>query len=159
MKKRLAFVCLFLCLAWTVFIFARSAKSVSESLEESGTVLEILSRILSFLGIQNMPSEHFVRKLGHFTEYAVLALPAFFAAKLLPTRFSHVCAFGYCAAVACFDEFLVQNLSVGRGPSIFDVAIDSAGAAVVVLVLAVWCGLRKRVGRRPTPRKFLKKLD
>ena len=147
MKKRLMIVCLFLCLAWTFFIFSRSAKSVTESLEESGAALDILSRILNFFGIQNTPSEHLVRKLGHFCEYAILALPAFFAAGLLPTRFSPVFAFGYCAAVACIDEFLVQNLSVGRGPSLIDVLIDSAGAATVVLVLVAWHFLRGRSGR------------
>ena len=154
MKKRVMLVCLFLCLAWTAFIFSRSAKNVTESLEESGAVLDFVSRIFDFFGIQNMPSEHLIRKLGHFTEYAILAFPAFFAAKLLPWRGTPVFAFGYCALVACVDEFLVQNLSVGRGPSLFDVVIDSAGAATVVLVLSILLWLRERVGRRPTPRKL-----
>jgi VanZ family protein len=139
-------VCLFICLAWTAFIFARSSKSVTESLEESGAVLAFVSRILDFFGVRHMPSEHLIRKLGHFGEYAILAFPAFFAAKLLPRFRTCLVAFGYCAAVACVDEFLVQNLSVGRGPSFSDVIIDSAGAAAVVIVLAVWGYLRKRAG-------------
>ena len=137
MRKRYMLVCLFICLAWTAFIFARSSKSVTESLEESGAVLGIVSRILDFFGVQKMPSEHLIRKLGHFGEYAILALPAFFAAKLLPWRYTAAVALGYCAAVACVDEFLVQNLSVGRGPSFSDVIIDSAGAASVLLFLVL----------------------
>ena len=144
MKKRYMYVCLFLCLAWTVFIFARSAKSAPESSEESGAVLGLVSRILDFFGIRQMPSEHLIRKLGHFGEYAILAFPAFFAVKLLPWRHTPIFALGYCALVACTDEFLVQNLTVGRSPSLMDVTIDSAGAATVVLVLSILLWLRER---------------
>ena len=148
MRKRYMLVCLFICLAWTAFIFARSSKSVTESLEESGAVLAFVSRILDFFGVRHMPSEHLIRKLGHFGEYAILAFPAFFAAKLLPRFRTCLVAFGYCAAVACVDEFLVQNLSVGRGPSFSDVIIDSAGAASVLLFLVLCRYVAKKTKRK-----------
>ena len=135
MKKWVMFVCLFLSLAWTAFIFSRSAKSASESMQESGAVLGLVSQILGFFGVQKMPSNHLIRKLGHFLEYAILAFPTFFAARLLPLSGAPVFVLIYGAFVACADEFLVQNSAVGRGPLFSDVVIDLAGVLTAVIFL------------------------
>ena len=146
MKRRLFWCCLGLCVLWTVFIFSRSAKSGAESSAESGAALALLDRIFDFLRISWLPSEHFLRKLGHFSEYFVLGTLALPSARLFLCRTAPLAACGYAAAVALLDEFLVQNLSVGRGPSFSDVLIDLSGATVAVLLwLAVrWGSKRKR---------------
>lgn len=135
MKKRLFWLCFAGCLLWTAFIFSRSLKSGVESSVESGEALAILGRLLNRMGIGWLPSEHLLRKLGHFTEYWILGLLAFPSAKLFVRRFSWLWAWGYALLVAILDEFLMQNLSVGRGPSLLDVAIDASGAAVALLLL------------------------
>ena len=135
MKRKLFWCCLGLCLLWTVFIFSRSAKSGAESSAESGAVMALAERFLTSVGIERLPSERFVRKLGHFAEYFILGALALPSATPIWRRFAPLLACGYAATVALLDEFLVQSLSVGRGPSFFDVMIDLSGAATAILLL------------------------
>lgn len=145
MKKRLFWCCFGFCILWTAFIFSRSLKSGAESSAESGAVLALLGRFLDGIGISWLPSEHFLRKLGHFLEYFVLGVLAVPSARLFFCRFTQLFAWGYTAIVALLDELLMQNLSVGRGPSIFDVLIDTAGAlAAILFLLTIRLLLRKQ---------------
>ena len=138
MRKKRYILVVFLCLAWTVFIFSRSAKSGVASTQESQAALDVIARIFNFFGIQKLPSEHLLRKLGHFAEYAILGVLAFVSAKLFLHRFFPLVGWGYCVTVAVFDEFLVQNLAVERGPSVVDVLIDALGAVTAVFLLFLW---------------------
>ena len=76
----------------------------------------------------------YIRKSAHFVEYAVLALLAFRA--LAPFRHKYALAFGVAVFVAIIDEFN-QSLNPSRTSSIRDVALDLAGAASAILVLAI----------------------
>ena len=135
MKKRGNFVFLAVCLLWTAFIFARSLKSGVESSQESGAAMALVDRVLAFLGVAWRPSELLLRKLGHFSEYFVLGALAYPSAKPWAPRRPGLWTLGYALLVALLDEFLMQNLSPGRGPSILDVFIDLSGAAVALLLL------------------------
>lgn len=139
--KKLGVVFLCACLAWTAFIFSRSAKTASESSSESGAVTEILSDILDTIGIDVVPTEHFVRKAGHFTEYAILGFLAVFSVWAFGVKHACPAGFGYAVAVACADEFLVQRLTEGRSPQFSDVLIDSAGAGTAILCFFVCVSL------------------
>ncbi len=55
-----------LTVAWLVFIFSNSLKSASDSTEDSNFVLGILSKLFPAI------TETVVRKLAHFSEFAVL---------------------------------------------------------------------------------------
>ena len=96
---------------------------------------------------------HFlVRKAGHVSEYAVLAV-LFRWALQLPTRPVAVTssspsggrgdwlAVGLAAAFAASDEFH-QIFVPSRGASLTDVCLDSVGAALGVLGLGLWRRLR-----------------
>lgn len=126
-KRKCAIAVLFAVgILWTVFIFCRSMKSGEESSTESGR----LAALLQFL-LGNLPvSEHFVRKLAHFGEYLILALPLTGAVLLMGKRWLPVAVWGYAVAVALCDEFIIQAITPGRGPRFSDVLIDSAGALV-----------------------------
>lgn len=136
-KKRQVLLILLLILGvlWTVFIFSRSAKTVSESAKESGQVTSFLQMLLGGLPI----SEHLIRKLAHFAEYLILSLPLAGAALLLTRQWLLAASWGYTVAVAVCDEFIVQAIS-GRGSRISDVLIDSAGSllGVLFMVAVVW---------------------
>ncbi len=135
MKRRLFWCCFGVCILWTVFIFSRSAKSGVESSAESGAVLALVDRFFDLFGVEWLPSERFLRKLGHFAEYFILGALALPSVRLLWNRFAPLWACGYAAAIALLDEFLIQSLSVGRGPSFFDVLIDLSGASAAILLL------------------------
>ncbi len=136
MRRKRFWFCLGLCVLWTLFIFSRSAKSGAESSAESGAALALVERLFGALGIGWLPSEHLLRKLGHFGEYFVLGTLALPSAKHLLKRAAPLLAGTYALLVALLDEFLVQNLSVGRGPSFSDVLIDTVGALSTILILS-----------------------
>ena len=142
-KKRkiwLGVLCL-VTLLWTIFIFSRSMQTGSESSAASGR----LTALLRALGISL--SEHLVRKLAHFAEYAILALPATGALLMTDRRWLPPFAWVYAILVASVDEFVVQAMTEGRGPQLADVLIDGAGALAGLLfaVALVWLLRRIRV--------------
>lgn len=106
-----------LLVAWMALIFFLSQDSDSGT--HSGWILDLLRALFPWAVPE---TAHFVlRKLAHFSEYAVL----FFL-----WRWNNVSAplsFIFTAFYAGTDEFH-QAFVPGRGPSLLDVAIDSSGA-------------------------------
>ncbi len=143
--KTLGVVFLILALLWSGFIFSRSMKSGEESEKESGSVLQYAEAVLGFFGL-DAPSEHFIRKAGHFIEYAILGGLSGLALACLGLRLWSPASFLYAVLIALCDEFVVQRLSVGRGPSFRDVLIDSAGAlsALLLVFFVIWIKGRKK---------------
>jgi VanZ family protein len=115
-----------------VLIFAASTDVGSP--EHSGRIVE---RILTWLGLAQRltPGEfglvhHYVRKLGHVTEYALLATLLHRAAARERARWTVRLVAGVIAVTALYaatDEFH-QRFVPTRGPSVADVLLDTAGA-------------------------------
>ncbi|MBO4326979.1 MAG: VanZ family protein [Clostridia bacterium] len=136
--KRTAMVlcCVFasITILWLCFIFSNSLKSADVSSRDSGRLLAFLQKLLPAL------SDHVLRKMAHFAEFAVLgvlaALTAVFFIKLRRLRasgtapvkiFPVLCvlfAFGILCPV--IDE-LLQSLSPGRSTEFLDMLIDFGG--------------------------------
>ena len=74
---------------------------------------------------------YFVRKLAHFTAYAVLGICAYANARLLGIKLKgyFLPAVFFCAAYAIFDE-VHQYFTPGRTIKITDMIIDTSGAVV-----------------------------
>lgn len=146
-KRKILTGALFLItLLWTAFIFSRSMQSGAESSEMSGRLTAFLQSVFDGIPV----SEYFIRKLAHFGEYLILALPLTWALMLTERRWLPAAAWGYAILVALCDEFIVQALTAGRGPRFTDVLIDSAGALTGVLgVICLSLLVRRcRMGRR-----------
>lgn len=94
-----------------------------------------------------------VRKLGHFTVYAALALLAARAflgsAKDFLARRWLASAFALVACVALADEFN-QSFYDSRTGTVWDSLLDCAGGATALAALHLWRGLKWR--RRPSGR-------
>ena len=90
---------------------------------------------------------HGVRKLAHFSEYALLgaSVATFVHALHSGKRRRLLCVLSWlpCVAYAGTDE-LHQMFVDGRGPALLDVAIDSCGALAGVLAMALVLELRRR---------------
>lgn len=88
-----------------------------------------------------------VRKLAHFTEYAILAFWASRAfsnsSENLLRRFWFVFAFILIALVASADE-INQSYIASRTGSIYDVLLDVAGGAAMILIFPVLRKIRRR---------------
>lgn len=152
MKRSILAVRIFLVLALaaaTGFIFSQSLKDGGDSASLSLTVTNALLR---FFGVDSdslsaalFDRVHFfVRKLAHFSEYALLGALWFwcvrsFTAKKTTFILPPATAF----LTACIDETL-QIFSPGRGNSFFDVLLDFSGAVCGVLFawLVVFIAIR-----------------
>jgi VanZ family protein len=84
---------------------------------------------------------YIVRKLAHFTEYAVLAallFRAFRADSVLRWRWRWAAyAFGMAFGWALLDEFH-QTFTHARGGSIYDSLLDTSGALVMLILIALF---------------------
>lgn len=75
---------------------------------------------------------HLVRKLAHFTEFAVLGALLGWRSGMLGR--GRLRPFLWGAAAACADE-TIQRFVPGRGPGLRDVCIDSCGVAAGVFLI------------------------
>lgn len=86
---------------------------------------------------------YYVRKLGHITEYFVLAVSVAFPLYVYGVRGIPLMIFAglFCVGFAAFDEYH-QSFVKGRGPSKKDVAIDSIGIFIGIILVRIvgWTG-------------------
>ncbi|NLL76565.1 MAG: VanZ family protein [Clostridiales bacterium] len=92
---------------------------------------------------------YYVRKLGHITEYFILAVSVAFPLYVYGIRgLTLMLVAGiFCVGFAAFDEYH-QSFVAGRGPSARDVAIDSIGifTGIILVRIVGWTG-RKTIFR------------
>ncbi len=134
LHKRRNLILTILLLLLLAFIWGQSLMSAEESTAESDWVLELATPVLElFVGKGNV-TDHLVRKLAHFSEYAALG-------AVLLLRFGWernrkrrlVCVhLGLCAAL--IDETL--QLFSGRGSQLPDVWLDFGGVIFGALLAA-----------------------
>ena len=144
-------VSLVLVVAWCIFIFYMSSRVSTDSDSMSlGFAHQVLQ--LFFPGFGNMSAteqttllqslNYPVRKLAHFSEYAVLGILALNALRQLKKRRAQVplwlISWMFCVFYAATDEFH-QLFVPGRSCLFTDVCIDSAGALLgtALLLLAL----------------------
>ena len=129
-----------ICIAATLaFIWIHSCMGQEESSQESGFIYDLLCPFFElFVGKGNV-TEHFVRKLAHFTEFFGLGLELKLLMKLVlldtPYILRMINAWTLGTMCALIDE-TIQIFS-GRGPAIADVWLDSAGCLTGVLLMSL----------------------
>ena len=130
MKKPFRVAVLILTLCMLVFIWGNSVLPKGQSDGMSKGMLHNITKLVPLNATED-ELNHIIRKLAHFSEFAffgVLICLLFLAdpdVKFIPLSL--------CFATAICDE-TIQIFS-GRGPSITDVMIDTAGAAFGIAVL------------------------
>ncbi len=131
-KHKITFtVSVILTILLTGFIFEGSMQTGEESGSLSDMVAEFVQRLFSPIGIELefLPLARFIRKLAHFSEYALLAMCFSTAVASVTDNMSlYLTSLPYSVAIASLDEFAVQASTEGRAPMLTDVLIDSAGA-------------------------------
>lgn len=138
-KRRLVGILIFsLLIALTLaFIFSNSFDNAEESSEKSGFVTKVITPVLEiFMGKGNV-TEHFVRKLAHFTEFFALGLEssllAFFVLRRRRVGFFACLLFGLLSALT--DETI--QMFTGRGPSVADVWLDYSGFVIAFAIIYI----------------------
>lgn len=124
-----------------LFIWGHSLADRAASANESGLVLELLSPILELVMGKGNVTDHFVRKLAHFSEFFALGaeLLWFFsldsAGKEVLSERACLLALSHGMLSALLDE-TVQIFS-GRSAAVPDIWLDSAGTAAGILIALV----------------------
>ena len=146
-----------LTVSWGYFIYFMSAKDSVESGNVSGTVAEGVAGV--FLpDYESLPESEKniiknklslpIRKLAHFTEFAVFGGLLLLSSWFTPCKrfkrmhyliFSTACGIVY----AALDE-MHQGLVPGRAPRVTDVLIDTAGVICGVMFVALMIAVAER---------------
>ena len=84
-----------------------------------------------------------LRKSGHMAAFGILAVLIWRALTLSAIRRAMALSLVLTIAYAASDEFH-QSFTAGRNASPVDVSIDSAGALIALVALAVWLHMRAR---------------
>jgi len=132
---------------WAALIFIGSSDLLSSS-HTSSFIVRPLHALFPNASEATLAAIHFaLRKLGHFTEYAILAWLAARAlrtssVRLLRERWFWI-SVGFVAVYALFDEFR-QSFVPSRTASISDSLIDISGGLTALAITALHARLGKR---------------
>ncbi len=157
-KKKAALLCVIILIMAVIFRF--SAHTGSESSELSIKVTRFISRIIfrnfgsmTLSQQQFIVSEfhHFIRKLAHFTIYAVLGMSVYSFTETTELKLLKRLSLSWvsCIIYAAADEFH-QSFTPGRSMQFTDVMIDSAGAfcgiIAAFIIFAVFYYIKRETG-------------
>ncbi|HNZ08402.1 MAG TPA: VanZ family protein [Bacillota bacterium] len=146
-------------LAWMALIFFMSARPYELSGTDSGRVAELIVGILESLGVKGRLNSTdttlvlFVRKAGHFVEYAVLCLLVMNALvkskqknKVDKRTYRNMAlvAMVLCVGFAITDE-VHQYFVPGRSMRASDVVIDAASSASAILFYMRYIARRRNI--------------
>lgn len=130
-------VCAFSALLIMGLIFVLSAQQADDSNDVSLKLADIL------FGLNGdrraaLDINFLVRGLAHLAEYGLLAVPVFGFFRTFPFTLKKTAAVSilFCGVYAVIDE-IHQYFVPGRGCSLIDVIMDTAGSAIAVLALCL----------------------
>ncbi len=126
---------------WIIFGFSNQDGETSGSI--SRKITEIITKNIS--AIQNLPKdekqivlkriEHIVRKLAHFSIYAVIG---FLLMSLMSTykikQKNRICISAIIGLLYAISDEIHQAFIPGRGPLVSDVFIDSSGVIMGIFI-------------------------
>jgi VanZ family protein len=127
-------------LLWLAVIFINSS-TVGATNNTSRIIRPLLEWLFADADAATLTVYHgYIRKLAHFTEYAVLAFFAsrafWYSSQNVLRKFWFLWAFLFVVLVASGDEYN-QSFNTARTGSIYDVLIDAAGGLTAVAVFYI----------------------
>ena len=122
-------------------IWGHSMMPGDVSSQESLAITRLIKPLLGFYKGSEEFLDLIIRKLAHFTEYAILG------AELNVLLRERAYRYPKAIAVAALTAFLDETIQIfsNRGPAIADVWIDTAGAAFATLIVFIY-RMRRRCG-------------
>ncbi len=137
-------LCIVLLIANILFIWGNSLLPGEVSGAISGFVKDLVFSILGLGGGEEHVGHGLLRKLGHLTEFACLGACLCWLLSMLGQKpwLSILCGF----PVACLDE-IIQCFVPDRGPSFWDVCIDTAGVSLGMVLLLCGSAIYQKIRR------------
>ena len=140
---------------YILFIFSNSLTPGDESSSQSGFVLELAKRCLAAVGLGQVGiTEHFIRKMAHFSEYFILGALIVHVVKGFYQRepfISWASVWLLTGVLVPLCDETCQLFTDGRSGQISDVWLDISGmfcGSLVFLLMIRLLNNRKRKGRR-----------
>ena len=133
-------LCIALLVMTLVFIWGNSLLPGELSAAFSDWIREILTKLLPNLEV-GRKGTGLLRKIAHFTEFCTLGMCLGWLAGMLARPQGWALAGGVLAA--CIDE-TIQVFVPDRGPSLFDVGIDSCGVLTGIALLQIGYSIVKQ---------------
>ena len=149
-KPRIAafYIDIIIIAATLCFIFGNSLESIPESQDTSLSVLDAVKPILEpIVGPENV-TDHLVRKLAHFIEFAALGIEALGMCIITRrTRIQNLCNCAFAGLLAAVTDETIQIFSA-RGSQVQDVLLDYGGyitgAAVMFIIFTASAAVKRR---------------
>lgn len=124
--------------AWIVFIFSNSMKNGTVSSGISGRLLKEIKAGLRGMGfdwVANHLTEHFLRKLGHFTEFMLEGFLLTLCVRVYTRRYLRYLAWPLLGGVLTgLTDETIQLFIPDRSSQVTDVWIDFSGVIIGVLI-------------------------
>lgn len=144
-KRKWLWLCIYLL--YTSLIFANSLDPADVSSLKSGAVLQFLNSLL-FSG-HAVLTDHIVRKLAHFTEYAIAGILGWQAfSHLVKSKRQCLIDNAFAGLLTAFCDETIQLFVPGRSGQVSDMWIDFSGyltgTLCVLLILAFLKWYRSR---------------
>ena len=145
-QKLLAACFLILSIFWSGVIWNFSIRDSVESTSESDSVTEAIENFIGSIAGRDIEiSTAVIRKLAHFSEFAVLGILTFltvssFGVNKMRKIFLICSVWTFLTAAA--DE-TIQLFSPGRSASVFDVLLDFSGAVLALILCSCLSGMFK----------------
>lgn len=125
-----------------IFIWGNSLLPGEVSGAFSNWVKDLLSRLFGKLPGDPQTGHGLLRKLAHFMEFTCLGMSLYWLFTMLRKKWFIPLLCGF--LVACTDE-TIQCFIPDRGPAVKDVAIDTAGVAVGIVLLVAVCAIYQKM--------------
>ncbi len=130
-----------LLLSWVVFIWHNSMEGAGPSGMRSTHIVNVVNGLL-WEGM--IVTEHVIRKMAHFLEYAVEGILAVFLFRAFEVGVTkNLCGGALLGVMTALIDETIQLFSVGRNGAVEDVWIDFGGFALGFLISVMLCKLRQ----------------
>lgn len=127
------------------FIFSRSLTPSYASDIESENALDVVDGFLSVFNLGGVIDNHIIRKIAHFSEFAVLG--GFITGsvnKLTGKIKKNIFFISFCCLIVPVIDETLQYFSYGRSPEVKDILLDFAGAVTGIIIASLLSWIFKR---------------
>ena len=129
-----AITAMYLC-----FIFSNSLDNAEASSQKSGVVTKVIQTVVDVVSPGSTVQEGLIRKIGHFTEFALLGMLLMLCVRIYTNRYlQNIFVPLFVSLAAGVTDEMIQLTSNGRSSEVRDVVIDFSGA-ILGIIICILC--------------------
>lgn len=153
-------LCVFMTALFMCFIFSNSLDTAEKSSKKSSIVTEAAQTVVDAVSPGTVVQEHVIRKLGHFSEFAVLGAMLLICVRIYTKKYmKYIFVPLFVSLAAGVTDELIQLASSGRSSEVTDVAIDFSGAAAGIILCILFIIIHEHMSARRKIRRGNRKCS